>query len=64
MVGVNDKCAEEIIESDIDSNRFDYLIMSNKQFITGDYGTGKTYTIRLLFLKGYLKLVVLRISLF
>lgn len=52
-LGISRECAESILNDDVKSDRFDYIIKSNKPYLIGEYGTGKSHALYVLYLKQY-----------
>lgn len=52
-IGVSDEIITNIIEKDINSDKYNYIVESNKTYLIGEYGVGKSHALFILFLKKY-----------
>lgn len=52
-IGVPEKRIAGIIEKDIDKDKYNYIVESNRTYLIGEYGIGKSHALFILFLKKY-----------
>lgn len=52
-LGVSREQALQLLKDDLESKRFDYILDSDNAFLIGDYGTGKSHALYVLFIKQF-----------
>lgn len=52
-IGVPENRIAGIIEKDIDKDKYNYIVESNKSYLIGEYGIGKSHALYILYLKKY-----------
>ena len=52
-IGVPEYRIAGIIEKDLDNDKYNYIVESNKTYLIGEYGIGKSHALYILFLKNY-----------
>lgn len=52
-LGISREQALQLLRDDLESKRFDYILDSGDTFLVGDYGTGKSHALYVLFIKQF-----------
>lgn len=52
-IGLDESVVETIVNNDLNSNRFNYIIESQKTYLVGEYGIGKSHAMNIIYLQKY-----------